>query len=150
MLINKTTLHIVAGFKGAGKTTYINNNLLICGKKAAVLLNEHGAAKIREGFTVRDLKSGCPCCDGARFFLRDLQNFYYEFTPEEIIVELSSFANLEEMHRIMQHRFSLRFLSGVRYYYVINTKTISSRELISGPFIKTQLQYADSVVLTRH
>ena len=140
----------MAGFKGAGKTTYINNNLLICGKKAAVLLNEHGAAKIREGFTVRDLKSGCPCCDGARFFLRDLQNFYYEFTPEEIIVELSSFANLEEMYRIMQHRFSLRFLSGVRYYYVINTKTISSRELISRPFIKTQLQYADSVVLTRH
>ena len=57
MLKNKTTLHIVAGFKGAGKTTYINNNLLICGKKAAVLLNEHGAASIREGFTVRDLKS---------------------------------------------------------------------------------------------
>ena len=149
-MVSKCELHIVAGFKDAGKTTYINNNLLAGKDKAAVLLNERGSELIRPGVTVRELKSGCPCCDGARFFLRDLQNFYYEFTPDEIIVELCAMANLEEIERIMQHRFSLRFIRRVRYYYVINTGTIAKRELISGPFIRTQIRYADSVILTRH
>ena len=140
----------MGGFKDAGKTTYINKNLLEPGANTAVLLNEHGRAKINKEFTVRDLKSGCPCCEGARFFLRDLQNFYYEFKPDEIVVELSAFANLEEIDRIMQKKFSLRFVGEVRYYYVINTRTVAERELISAPFIKTQERYAHTIVLTRH
>ena len=148
--MEKCDIHLVAGFKDAGKPSYINENLLVSKERIAVLLNEYGRESIKEGFEVRELKSGCPCCDGARFFLRDLQNFYNELRPKEIVVELSAMANLEEMHRIMQKKFSLLFVGRVRYYYVINVKTIDKRELISGPFIRTQIGYADSVVFTRH
>lgn len=151
MVSEKCEIHIVGGFKDAGKTTYINNSLLSLAKeKTAVLLNERGREDIDERAIVRDLKSGCPCCEGARFFLRNLRNFYYEFSPKSIIVELSAMANLEEIKKIMKQSITLRFIGAVRYYYVINTKTIASRELISAPFIRTQVSCADTIVFTRH
>ena len=81
--MKRVDILIVAGFTGAGKTTYINSVISdgTEAKKTVVILNDFGEASLKNGVLCEEWRSGCPCCEGQRFFVRDLQNVYYKYLP---------------------------------------------------------------------
>lgn len=147
--MKKTDIIIITGFTGAGKTTFINTELLK-GSDAddtVVILNDFGTVPLRSGTRYVEWRSGCPCCEGQRFFVRDLQNAYYEYLPERIIIELSPMAALSEIRRIfIDRKMTLRFVGAVKYIYIENTVDLEKRMRVSGPFIIEQEKAADRVI----
>jgi len=149
ILLKKTDIIIVAGFTGAGKTTYINTELYNGPgpEKTLVILNDFGIEVIQPEIRTVEWKSGCPCCEGQRFFVRDLQNAYYEYLPERIIIELSPMAALSEIRKIfIDRKMTLRFVREIMYVYVEKKEDIEQRMMVSGPFIREQRKAADIVI----
>ncbi len=147
--MKKTDILIIAGFTGAGKTTYINSELINGSgvDDTVVILNDFGTEPLRSGTRYVEWRSGCPCCEGQRFFVRDLQNVYYEKLPERIIIELSPMASLSEIRKIfIDRKMTLRFVREVTYIYVENMKDLEKRMRVSGPFIEEQKKAADRVI----
>ena len=147
--MKKTDIIIIAGFTGAGKTTFINTELLK-GSDAddtVVILNDFGTVPLRSGTRYVEWRSGCPCCEGQRFFVRDLQNAYYGYLPERIIIELSPMAVLSEIRRIfIDRKMTLRFAGEIKYVYVEKEEDIEQGMMVSGPFIMEQRKAADAVI----
>ncbi|MBQ7725427.1 MAG: hypothetical protein IJT63_07430 [Lachnospiraceae bacterium] len=147
--MKKTDIIIITGFTGAGKTTFINTELLK-GSDAddtVVILNDFGTVPLRSGTRYVEWRSGCPCCKGQRFFVRDLQNAYYEYLPERIIIELSPMAALSEIRKIfIDRKMTLRFVREIMYVYVEKKEDIEQRMMVSGPFIREQRKAADIVI----
>ena len=149
ILLKKTDILIVAGFTGAGKTTYINSELYNSPgpEKTLVILNDFGIEVIQPEIRTVEWKSGCPCCEGQRFFVRDLQNAYYEYLPDRVIIELSPMAALSEIRKIfIDRKMTLRFVGAVKYIYIENTVDLEKRMRVSGSFIIEQEKAADRVI----
>lgn len=151
MTDKKADVIVVAGFTGAGKTRWINSLFESgCQKESTlVIINDTGRTQLIKDVRYEELKGGCPCCEGQRFFLRDLQNAYEKHKPEHIIIEVSQMASLAELRRIFDMKFSLRFVSKVEFVYVEATADAERRRLIHGDFIDEQKSNADLIVQCR-
>lgn len=64
-------VHLISGFLGSGKTTFLQRLLDYClatGLKPAVMMNEYGEVNIDgellrgQGYSVREMTNGCICC----------------------------------------------------------------------------------------
>jgi G3E family GTPase len=69
--IDRIPVHLISGFLGSGKTTFLQNLLDYCltqGLKPAVMMNEYGEINIDgellrgQGYTIREMTNGCICC----------------------------------------------------------------------------------------
>ncbi len=150
--MEKAEIIIVAGFTGAGKTTYINERLSETDgpKKTLVILNDFGAEGLKNSVLCEEWKSSCPCCEGQRFFALNLQNAFYKYRPERIFIEVSQMASIEEMKRIFDMKLSFRFVESVKFIYVENIRDNIRRELISGELIRSQKENADVIIQYDH
>lgn len=103
-----SSVFILWGFLGSGKTTLIHYLLATClaGKKVVVIENESGAAPIdgawlrSRNYRVIDLKSGCICCTLRMELPRVVAEIRRTAQPEIILIEPSGLASLEELIRI--------------------------------------------------
>lgn len=68
---DRIPVHLISGFLGSGKTTFLQNLLDYClaqGLKPAVMMNEYGEVNIDgellrgQGYTIREMTNGCICC----------------------------------------------------------------------------------------
>lgn len=101
---------IVAGFLGAGKTTWIRRFLQrqtelhsIC-----VIENDFGPINVdaqligKHGISVRSLDSGCICCSISGDFVEALHEIRCERQPELVIVEPSGVARLSQIEQALR------------------------------------------------
>ncbi|NHN30631.1 CobW family GTP-binding protein [Paenibacillus agricola] len=94
-------VHILSGFLGSGKTTFLTQALdyyRLSGKKPAVLMNELGDVNL-DGMLVDDevpmteMLSGCICCTIRGDLGMELRELILEHKPDVIFVECTGAAN---------------------------------------------------------
>jgi G3E family GTPase len=95
-------VEIVAGFLGAGKTTYIRRLLASADQsiRTIVLVNDFGALGIDgsllagRGAEIVELPNGCICCSLSQDLARQLRDAITRWSPQRVIIEPSGVADL--------------------------------------------------------
>ena len=95
-------IHIISGFLGAGKTTFLNQYLPLLSGKTAVIENEFGDVGldgdlIREKVPVRELYAGCICCTLAIDFRQSIREIAETYRPDRIVIEPSGIGKLSDV-----------------------------------------------------
>jgi len=99
---------LVGGFLGAGKTTFILDQVKKAGSHVVVLVNEFGdlgidGVLIREkgGIDVVELPGGCICCSQKEGLLENVRRIAGQFSPELLLIEPSGVAETSELLQVL-------------------------------------------------
>jgi G3E family GTPase len=90
-----TSIDIVSGFLGAGKTTFIQRLLdeALKTEKVVLIENEFGEISIDGGFLkdagveIKEMSQGCICCSLVGDFSSSLKEVIASYKPDRIIIE---------------------------------------------------------------
>ncbi|MGH8009072.1 MAG: CobW family GTP-binding protein, partial [Candidatus Binatia bacterium] len=98
-------VHLISGFLGSGKTTFLQRLLDHCvaiGLKPAVMMNEYGEVNIDgellrgQGYSVREMTNGCICCTIGGTLGLALQEVA-TLKPDVIFIEATGLADPVEL-----------------------------------------------------
>ncbi len=111
--------HIIAGFLGSGKSSFIKQ--LISYKPAhekwAVLVNESGRCQYEKDLCrhnqvfIKEVYGGCLCCSAGMPFRVALNNLIKEVNPDRIFIEPAGAGHLENIQQLLQSQFYLPVLT---------------------------------------
>lgn len=95
-------IQIVAGFLGAGKTTFLNQYLPLLSGKTVVIENEFGdigidGRLIQGDIPVREIYAGCICCSLALDFREGIREIARTYNPDRILIEPSGLGRLSDI-----------------------------------------------------
>ncbi len=149
-------LMIFAGFLGSGKTTLIlpiAKDLVEKGRKLVIIENEVGKIGVddrylqQEGLNVRELYSGCICCQLRVDLLNTLYEIERTIDPDVVIMEPSGVASPAQV---------LQGLVGYggnidrkRVIFLIDAIRFKAIELLSLPLVETGVECADIVAINK-
>jgi G3E family GTPase len=95
---------VVGGFLGAGKTTFVLEQVARSGQRVAVLVNDFGELgvdgeliRVRGGIEVVELPGGCICCTQKSGLLESVQRVAAQLAPDLLIIEPSGVAETSEL-----------------------------------------------------
>ncbi len=150
-------LLLIAGFLGSGKTTLLLGLVKrLTGEDdldIVILENEVGEVGIdgtyleKQGLQVRELYSGCVCCQLAGDLVVTLREIKEVFDPDCVILEASGLARVESILDTLDKYY--RELDGI---LVISIADLERFELYLEepiPFVINQLKHAGLVVLNK-
>ena len=153
----KTKIDIVSGFLGAGKTTIIRKLILeeYKDEKVVVLENEFGKVNIdgqllkNNGVLVKEMTSGCICCDLSGNFDEAIIEILKSFSPDRIIVEPTGIAMLSQVINgcISNKCSDLVELNMV--ITVVDVKRFKLSHSFSKVFLENQIKATQSVILSK-
>jgi putative photosynthetic complex assembly protein 2 len=100
---------VVAGFLGAGKTTFLRRLLAQPGDagKTIVLVNDFAAVGVDgsllagQGADVVELPNGCICCSLKSDLSRQLNDMVRRYAPARVLIEPSGVADLASLLRVL-------------------------------------------------
>ena len=99
---------LVGGFLGAGKTTFILEQLQTAGARVAVLVNEFGKLgidgdliRLKGGIDVVEMPGGCICCSQKQGLLGSIRSIAREIGPELLLIEPSGVAEISELLQVL-------------------------------------------------
>ncbi len=95
-------IHIISGFLGAGKTTFLNRYLTILKGKIVVIENDYGdicldKELIQEDVPVYEMYAGCICCSLITDFQKGIKQISEQFKPDHIVIEPSGVGKLSDV-----------------------------------------------------
>lgn len=147
---------IIAGFLGAGKTTFIKELVKRTGRDFAIMENEYGAVNIDgalleqadSDIKIWEMTEGCICCTRKADFAASILTIANTIDPEILLVEPTGVGELSKIlaniSQIEYERISL--LSPIT---MVDSKHFE-RSLASFPDIcKNQLEAAGTIVLSK-
>ena len=152
-----TPLILVAGFLGAGKTTFLRHILLDARSKnlnIGVIINEFGAVDVDSEIlrdAARDLASvagGCACCAGQDDFVeavRDMSHGGFD----AIIVEASGLADPLVLLETLAAPDLLKLVRVAQIVCVADASNWNQIAGALGPLLRRQLMLADTIVLNK-
>ena len=149
---------LISGFLGAGKTTFILEQLNRNGARVAVLVNEFGELGIdgalirsRGGIDVVEMPGGCICCSQKEGLAESVLRIAGELQPELLLIEPSGIAESSEVLRVL----TAPALDGVirleAAIAVIDAETFLefSAPDAFGPFFLDQIVNADLILVNK-
>ena len=146
---DRPRLHIVAGFLGAGKTTFLNRYLRILPGKTVVIENEAGTVGVDGSLLpkdtpVREISAGCICCTLAPKLHDQLNDISKTYEPDQIVIEPSGVGNLSD---IAKHctRFGFRPTLKIA---MVDASEFEDYSESFGTFYMDQIENANLVMLT--
>jgi G3E family GTPase len=150
-------LLIFCGFLGSGKTTLIlalARLLAAGGRRTCIVVNEVGEVGIDQqvmsdsGLSVREITSGCICCQLGSDLVATLEEVRKRFDPSVIIVEASGVATpagiLDALARYRSSPFAER-----RLVTLVDPTRLHVLWEIMTPLMEEQISPADDIVLTK-
>lgn len=149
-------LTVIAGYLGAGKTTFINRLLAgDHGLRLMVLVNDFGAINIdagliasAEGDTIA-LTNGCVCCTmGADLFMALGDALDRRPRPDHLIVEASGVADPTRIANAALAEPDLSYAGIVTIVDGLQIEALSADALI-GAQVRDQIASADLVVISK-
>jgi G3E family GTPase len=152
-----TTIDVISGFLGAGKTTLIRKLLkeALHGQKIVLIENEFGDIGIDGGFLqeagieIKEMNSGCICCSLVGDFGESLKEVLSTYKPERIIIEPSGVGKLSDVLAAIQNVEAQDELVIGSAVTVIDANKCKLYNKNFGEFFKNQVTYADCLVLSR-
>jgi G3E family GTPase len=150
--------HLVCGFLGAGKTTFILDQLKRAGSKVVVLVNEFGKlgidgelVRIRGGVDVVELPGGCVCCSQKEGLAASIRTISEEIRPELLLIEPSGIAEASEVLKVLAAGTSAGMIRLGAVITIVDAETFLeySEPEAFGPFFLDQMENADIVVVNK-
>ena len=152
-----TPLILVAGFLGAGKTTFLRRVLLDARAQnlnVAVIINEFGAVDV-DGEILRDsaqslasIAGGCACCGGQDDFVEAVETMSAgDF--DAIIVEASGLADPLVLLETLAAPELLKRAQTARIICVADASNWNQSAGALGPLLRRQLMLVDTIVLNK-
>ncbi len=152
-----TPLILVAGFLGAGKTTFLRHILLDARQKnlnVAVIINEFGAVDV-DGEILRDsaqslasVAGGCACCSGQDDFVEAVETFGHG-AFDAILVEASGLADPLILLETLAAPDLLKRVSVAHIVCVADASNWNATAGALGPLLRRQLMLADTIILSK-
>ena len=152
-----TPLILVAGFLGAGKTTFLRRVLLDARQKnlnVGVIINEFGAVDV-DGELLRDsarglasVAGGCACCSGQDDFVEAVATFSHG-AFDAILVEASGLADPLILLETLAAPDWLKRVRVTQIVCVADASNWNQAAGALGPLLRRQLMLADLVVLNK-
>jgi G3E family GTPase len=133
--------HIVAGFLGAGKSTFIKQLLSYkpSDEKWAVLVNESGNNSYphqdykTKNIFISEVYGGCLCCSAGMPFRVALNNLIKQVNPDRLFIEPAGAGHLINIKELLQGPF---------YQHVLQIKPIvcilSEQQLLTEKYAENQ------------
>ena len=145
---------LLGGYLGAGKTTVLNEMLARTDQPIAVFVNDVGRVNIDAALIARhdgetiELTDGCVCCSLAGGLVAAFGRLRARPEPPElVVVELSGVA---VPNRVAPWASSTGFrLDGVVVLADASTIATQVDDVSVGPLVRTQLEAADLVLVTK-
>ncbi|WP_372882570.1 GTP-binding protein [Psychromonas sp.] len=105
--------HLIAGFSGSGKTTFIKQLLTYkpSGEKWAVLVNESGNSNYphthyqANNIFIKEVHGGCLCCSAGMPFRVALNNLLKQVNPDRLFIEPAGAGHLANIQKLLQGQF---------------------------------------------
>lgn len=149
-------IHIVSGFLGAGKTTFIKKLMKIFqNEKNVILENEFGEVAIdadivrREGYDVVELASGCICCSLKLDFNDALCDIIKNLKPDNIIIEPTGIGMLSYILDIFNNEYLKKNCNLDNIVTVIDGENYLEQEDVFGEFFKDQIVNAKTLFISK-
>lgn len=149
-------VHVISGFLGAGKTTFIKKILKIFkNEKVVILENEFGEEAIdgdiikEEGFDVVELEQGCICCSLKVNFIEGILNIVEKINPDHIIVEPTGLGLLSEIINIMNVEKVKEKCNLTSLITIIDSVNYLEQLDGFGDFFRDQIKYASTLILSK-
>lgn len=148
-------IHIVSGFLGAGKTTFLNRYIPTLAGKVVVIENEFGdvgvdPALIEPSVPVHELYAGCICCTLAGELQAGIQMIYEQYRPDHIVLEPSGVGKLSDVINAcyLAQRVEGLELAIARLIVLVDASECAAYLEDFGEFYKNQIAYARLILLS--
>ncbi|MEI6897415.1 MAG: GTP-binding protein [Psychromonas sp.] len=149
----KIAVHIISGFLGSGKTTFLNK--LLGTKKQdenwIVVLNEVGSSVYKkqhlanQGIIVKELYGGCLCCSAAMTFRVALNKLIREFQPQRIFIEPAGAGHLNNIKKLLQGEFYQPILVLQKTLCLLAHWQLSDKKFSTNAYYLALIEEADKL-----
>lgn len=126
--VKPAEIEVVAGFLGAGKTTFLRRLLAEADPdvRTVVLVNDFGALGIDSslvsgrGADVVELPNGCICCSLRTDLARQIRETVTRFAPQRLLIEPSGVAEVASLVRTLSRADLVEVVGSVRVYTLVD------------------------------
>jgi G3E family GTPase len=147
---------LIAGFLGAGKTTFLRRILKWPGKLSGtvILVNEFGQVgidgELLEGFDtpVVEMANGCICCTLQGDLIRVLGDILAQLHPRRLLIEATGVADPLDILKVLDLPQFQRELEKAKVVTIVDADFWEAREYF-GPLFYNQIKAADLVLLNK-
>jgi putative photosynthetic complex assembly protein 2 len=148
---------IVAGFLGAGKTTYVRRLLAAADPKdrTIVLVNDFGTLGIDgsllsgHGADVVELPNGCICCSLSQDLARQLTGVIARFAPRRVIIEPSGVAEIAGLIAVLNRPDLRRHVGMLKVSTIIDAGAFLTDYARMRGFIEAQTAAAAVLIVNK-
>ncbi len=152
-----TTIDIISGFLGAGKTTLIKKLIaeVYQGQKLVLIENEFGEIGIDGGFLkdagieITEMNAGCICCSLVGDFNTALRQVYEQYQPDRILIEPSGVGKLSDVSKAVGRVAEDTEMQLGSAVTVVNAKKCKMYMKNFGEFFNDQVEHAGTIILSR-
>lgn len=148
--------YLVTGFLGAGKTTFILEQLKRVDANIAVLVNEFGALgidgeiiRIKGGVDVVEMPGGCICCSRKTDFAAGVKAIVENKKPDLLLIEPSGVAEISTLLKELSDESLNEIIEFDATITVVDATTFEQFFEGFGDFFKNQIKCADFVIINK-
>lgn len=147
-------VQIISGFRGSGKTTFLNQCIEQIKGKTAVIQNDFGAQVVDrenvEGSLIyEEIGEGCICCGMALEFEEKMRRIAMEDCPDRIFIEASGFGKLSDVVKVctqLKEKEHLEMVIGPNVT-VVDIGMVEAYASGLGEFYVDQIEHADVILV---
>ena len=147
-------VQIISGFRGSGKTTFLNQCIEQVKGKTAVIQNDFGAQAVdrenAEGSLIyEEIGEGCICCGMALEFEEKMRRIAMEDCPDRIFIEASGFGKLSDVVKVctqLKEKDHLEMMIGPNVT-VVDIGMVEAYASGLGEFYVDQIKHADAILI---
>ena len=155
--MNSTSVSIITGFLGVGKTTFIKNLLALrpANEKWAVIVNEFGQVGVDallledDSVIIKQIPGGCACCAAQLPFQLALNQLLKKENPSRILIEPSGLGHAKEISKILQQSQYDNWLTLKSVITLIDPMQYQQIKYRDHEIYQQQLQAADALYLNK-
>lgn len=149
-------IDLIAGFLGAGKTTFLNKLLqeAYFGEKIALLENEFGEIPLDgtllagNDIAIREIANGCICCTLQGNFIEGITALVDTYAPDRIVIEPTGLAKLPDLCYACALAGEKTPLTVNAIITVVDATMLPVFMEVGGEFFQKQIMDAKTVVLS--
>lgn len=148
--------HVVCGFLGAGKTTFVLELLRRNGANAAVIVNDFGTLGVdgetirrRGGVDVVEMPGGCVCCSQRAGLVASVKDVAERIVPELLLIEPSGVAEASSLIETLRDESLDGLIELGATVAIADADTFADFAGEFGSFFKDQIEQADVILLNK-
>lgn len=156
-IIHAVPTHIITGFLGAGKTTFLNG--LLAQKPAnetwAVLINEYGKIGIdqallleKDGIAIKEVIGGCLCCTSQLPMQIALSRLLSSVKPDRLFIEPTGLGHPAQLIEQLSEPHWARALSLRAVIALVNGLALKDTRVTQHDIFLSQLEAADMIFVS--